>query len=105
KKTDDTSIFMDWTLVKRGGIANAKARAEFWAAKGVTGKDLNWLGHMWYRGEEFAKAVDAWNQFLEWKPPQDDSKESVKLREQNATNRATVSKNLIDANTWKGDYA
>jgi tetratricopeptide (TPR) repeat protein len=72
-ETDDTSIFKDWGLVKRKGIAHAKTRAEFWAGKGVTGKDLNWLGRMYERGELYAKAIEALQGFIDWTPAAGDT--------------------------------
>jgi tetratricopeptide (TPR) repeat protein len=104
KKTDDTSIFADWKLVKQGGIKNARDRAAFWEGKGTSGKNLAWLGFMWNRGEVYDKAAATWEQFLEWKPPEGDSKEAVKDRETNAKNRETIRKELIGAYIWKGDY-
>jgi len=71
-KTDDTSIFKDWTLCKQRGAKHCRERGEFWAGKGTTGKDLIWLGRIWGRGEDHAKAAAAYEQFLEYKPPAGD---------------------------------
>jgi tetratricopeptide (TPR) repeat protein len=74
QETDDTSIFKDWKLVKGRGVAHSKKRAEFWAGKGASGKDLIWLGLMYERGEEYAKAIEALQGYLDWTPPADDPK-------------------------------
>src|SRR6202008_3872009 len=105
KKFDDTNTYLDWRLVKQGGIANARRRAEYWEGKGTEGKNLAWVGFMWDRGEVYDKAVASWEKFLEWKPPEGDSKDAVKDRENNPKNRETVRKQLISAYIWKGDYA
>ena len=106
KKFDDTNIFTDWKkFVKQGGIQNARNRAKFWEEKGASGKQLEWLGFMWERGEVFDKSAAAWEQFLGWKPPEGDSKDAVHEREQYAKNRETVSKEIVNAYIWKGDYA
>jgi tetratricopeptide (TPR) repeat protein len=105
KKFDDTNIFNDWKkFVKLGGIQNARNRAKFWEEKGATGKQLEWLGFMWNRGEIYDKAVAAWEQFLAWKPPEGDSKDAVRERDAYVKNRETVSKEIIYAYIWKGDF-
>jgi tetratricopeptide (TPR) repeat protein len=73
KEFDDASIFQDWKLCKQRGASHCKTRGEFWAGKSVGGKDLLWLGSIWARGEDHAKAIDALNQFLEWKPDASDT--------------------------------
>src|SRR5438445_6153014 len=75
---DDTSIFLDWKIIKTRGIANAKERAAYWEGKGTGGKDLVWLGNIWNRGEVYDKATSAWEQFLEWKPPEDPASSKIK---------------------------
>jgi tetratricopeptide (TPR) repeat protein len=91
-KTDDASIFADWKLCKQRGAAHCRGRAEFWAGKGVTGKDLVWLAKMWGRADEHQKAIDTAQQFLDWKPPADDPK----AQETNAKNRPLAWTELID---------
>jgi tetratricopeptide (TPR) repeat protein len=105
-KSDDTNIFTDWKkFVKPAGIQNARNRAKYWEDKGTTGKSLMWLGFMWERGEVFDKAAAAWEGFLAWKPPEGDSKDAVRDREAYGKNRETVSKQIVNAYLWKGDYA
>jgi len=62
-KKGDT-IFKDWKEVKKKGIAYAKERAEHWEATGVKGKDLVWLGLMWDRAQNAAKAAKALEESL-----------------------------------------
>ena len=89
---DETSIFKDWGLCKSRGAKHCRGRAEFWQGKGTTGKDLFWLARMWQRGEEFAKAAAAFEQFCEYKPPPGDEKAITN----NLTNRETARSALIE---------
>jgi tetratricopeptide (TPR) repeat protein len=99
-ETDDTSIFKDWKLVKARGIRHARTRAEFWAGKGVEGKDLFFLGLMWNRGEDYGKAIETLEKFLEWAPPSDDQK----AVDANKTNREFTRRELISAYMKNKDY-
>lgn len=66
---DDASAFKDWGFCKNRGVKHNRDRAEYWEKKGVEGKDLQWLGNMWDRGQEHGKAAATWLKFLEWSPP------------------------------------
>jgi hypothetical protein len=98
---DDTSIYKDWKIAKFRGIKNAKDRAAYWEAKGVAGKDLNWLASLWNRGEEYAKAAEAWEKFLEWKPAADATE---KDKNDNDKNRQYARESLISAYLWGAKY-
>ena len=101
---DDTSIFLDWKIVKNRGIANAKDRGTYWEGKGTAGKDLVWLGFIWNRAEVYDKAISAWEQFLEWKPPEGTDKDSVKIKETYEKNREPARQELIGAYLWAKKY-
>lgn len=100
QETDDTSIFKDWKLCKARGASHCKTRAGMWAEKGVSGKDLFWLGLMWNRGEAYDKATATLEQFCEWTPAPGDEKAA----KDNAINRETARKELITAYTKLKQY-
>lgn len=89
-KTDDASIFKDWTLCKQRGAAHCRVRGEFWSGKAV-GKDQIWLGRIWARGEDYAKAASAYEAFLEYKEVGDD-----KAKDLNTKNRELARQALIE---------
>lgn len=100
QETDDTSIFKDWKLCKARGAAHCRGRAEVWAAKGTSGKDLFFLGLMWNRGESYDKAASVLEQFCEWTPAPGDDKAVTA----NATNREFARKELIGVYTKLKQY-
>ena len=65
-RANDESIAKDWKddINRKKGISFAKTRGEFWEAKGVTGKDLYWLGRIWEYSQEYDKANAAFEGFL-----------------------------------------
>lgn len=72
---DDESISKDWKEVKKGNTAKAKERAEFWEKKGVGGKDSIWIGLMWQKAGENAKAIAAFEAYLKVEGANDANRE------------------------------
>lgn len=97
KDTDDASIFADWKLCKQRGAKHCRERGEFWAKK-ASGKDLVWLGKILQRGEENAKAIQAYEKFLAYEP----TKEEADLVKKN---HPLARQALIEAYTAVRDWA
>ena len=76
-KPADT-IFKDWKEAKKKGVAHAKERAAHWEAQGVKGKDLLWLGLMWNRGQDYAKAAKAIEESISAADITDKNKETAR---------------------------
>ena len=92
-ESDDANIFKDWKICSARGVKHCRERAEFWTKKGTIGKDLVWLGRMYARGEEYAKAAAAYEQFLEYKVP---ANAPEKDQGNNTSNRQVARIALID---------
>ncbi len=99
---DDENIFKDWKICSGRGVKHCRERAEYWTKKGTVGKDLVWLGRMLARGEEYAKASAAYEQFLEWKVPAGAPEKDVT---NNTSNRQVARQALIDVYFKARDWA
>lgn len=72
-------ISQDWlkNVKKNGSAQYARERAEYWVGKGATGKDLYWLGKMWEKAGEHAKAIPCFEAYLKVEGADDKNREGA----------------------------
>ncbi len=76
---NNEKISQDWlkNVKKNGSSAYARQRAEFWEGKGAKDKDLYWLGRMWEKAGDRAKAVACFEGYLKVEGADDKNREGA----------------------------